>query len=183
MIVIMCESLLHIIDGLESDTLDCQRGDILFAAGQRVVWLYRVISGELNLLRRHQDGGQLVLHRATAGSIIAEASVFSDYYHCDAEVTVSGRIQRLNRTEFRHRITTQPAMAERWGKHLAQTLQQTRLRSEILSLKTVRSRLDAWIDVNKPSRSKNPPWKTVAAEIGVSPEALYRELARRRENR
>lgn len=181
MIAIMCESLLQIVDGLESDTLDCQQGENLFTAGQQVFWLYRVLSGELSLLRRHRDGSQLVLHRATAGSIIAEASVFSEHYHCDAEVTVSGRIQRLNRTEFRHRITTQPAMAERWGKYLAQSLQHARLRSEILALKTVRSRLDAWIAAS--TTSDNPPWKAVAAEIGVSPEALYRELARRRDNK
>lgn len=179
----MCESLLQIIDGLDSNTLDCQQGENLFITGQRVFWLYRVLSGELNLVRRHRDGSQLVLHRATAGSIIAEASVFSEHYHCDAEVTIAGRIQRMNRTEFRHRITTQPTMAELWGKYLAHSLQHARLRSEILSLKTVRSRLDAWIAANKTSKSNNPSWKAVAAEIGVSPEALYRELARRRENK
>jgi len=47
-------------------------------------------------------------------------------------------------------------------------------------LKTVAARLDAWLafhDNQLPPRGKRVEF---AREIGVSPEALYRELARRR---
>ncbi|SFI57623.1 hypothetical protein SAMN05216525_110176 [Bradyrhizobium sp. Gha] len=48
-----------------------------------------------------------------------------------------------------------------------------------LSMKTVAARLDAWIEWN----GKLPPkgeWVSLAAELAVSPEALYREIGRRR---
>ena len=48
-----------------------------------------------------------------------------------------------------------------------------------LSLRTVAERLDAWIAASGRYPAKGE-WKTVAAEIGNSPEALYRELAKRR---
>ena len=53
-----------------------------------------------------------------------------------------------------------------------------RLRSEILGMKTVAERLDSWLAFN-PLPPKGQ-WAATADNIGVSPEALYRELARRR---
>jgi hypothetical protein len=55
------------------------------------------------------------------------------------------------------------------------------LRAEILSLKTVSARLDAWMDWNGGVLPNKGEWKLVAGEISVSPEALYRELGRRRD--
>ena len=73
-----------------------------------------------------------------------------------------------------------PGFAESWAVHLSRELHATRLRAEVLSLRTVRERLDAWIAWNGESLPTKSTWKTVANEIGTSPEALYRELARRR---
>lgn len=50
----------------------------------------------------------------------------------------------------------------------------------MLSLKTVAERLDAWTAANQGAPPIKGEWKTVAVEMGVSPEALYRELAKRR---
>ena len=75
-----------------------------------------------------------------------------------------------------------PAFAAAWASHLAGEVRDARLRAEILALKTVAVRLSAWIA----ARGKFPPkgtWKTVAQEIGISSEALYREIAQRRRGR
>ncbi len=53
-------------------------------------------------------------------------------------------------------------------------------RAEILSLRTVAARLDAWTAANHDRLPEKGAWKTLAAELATSPEALYRELARRR---
>ena len=68
-----------------------------------------------------------------------------------------------------------------WAGYLAQELQRARLRSEILSLKTVAQRLDAWIAWNGGRSPKKGEWRFVANQIGISPEALYREIATRRD--
>jgi hypothetical protein len=47
----------------------------------------------------------------------------------------------------------------------------------------VAARLDAWIASNDGNVLGKREWKIVASQIGVSPEALYRELAKRRSNR
>ncbi|MCP4184697.1 MAG: hypothetical protein GY761_15500 [Hyphomicrobiales bacterium] len=47
-------------------------------------------------------------------------------------------------------------------------------------MKKVSERLDAWLDWYSGELPHKGEWKEVAAEIGVSPEALYRELASRK---
>jgi CRP-like cAMP-binding protein len=73
-----------------------------------------------------------------------------------------------------------PALAAAWAQHLALEIQRARAHAEILSLKTVAERVDAWITLNDGTLLPKGSWRRVASEIGVSPEALYRELARRR---
>jgi CRP-like cAMP-binding protein len=48
----------------------------------RVVHFVR--RGAIHLVRREENGASLILQRARAGSILAEASVYSDRHHCDA---------------------------------------------------------------------------------------------------
>ena len=77
-------------------------------------------------------------------------------------------------------LAKSPEFSNVWSNYLAQELQRSRLRSEILSLKTVAGRLDAWIAWNGRDAPEKGEWKLLASEIGVSPEALYREIAKRR---
>jgi hypothetical protein len=44
----------------------------------------------------------------------------------------------------------------------------------------VAERLDAWIAWNDGNSPEKGEWKLVANQIGVSPEALYREIGKRR---
>lgn len=85
----------------------------------------------------------------------------------------------MSRADLRRRIAESPQLSEAWAGHLASEVQRARLHAEILSLKTVADRLDAWIAWNGA-----PPVKGrgafVAMEIGITPEALYREMAKRR---
>jgi hypothetical protein len=46
-----------------------------------------------------------------------------------------------------------------------------------MSLRTVSERFDFWLAWNEGCLPEKGLWKNIAEEIGVSPEALYRELA------
>lgn len=76
-------------------------------------------------------------------------------------------------------LRSDPTLAEQWSAYLAVELQNMRHRCEILTRKTVAERLSGWLEWNETLPVKGR-WKDVAAEIGVSPEALYRELKKRR---
>jgi CRP-like cAMP-binding protein len=59
-------------------------GAAVFHRGDPVERLYVVRGGTIRLLRHQEDGHAVVLQRASSGDVLAEASVFSAHYHCDA---------------------------------------------------------------------------------------------------
>lgn len=175
MIAIMSGSL---FDGLAVRSRELDAGQVLFNRGTPVRAMYSIADGLVELQRRREDGGVLVLQRAGPGSILAEASLFSRAYHCDAVVRQSSVVHSVSVGAFKAKLRD-PAFAEAWMMRLSHEVQATRMRAEILSLRTVADRLSAWLDLNG-SRPQQEKWVDVAAEIGVSPEALYRELSARR---
>jgi CRP-like cAMP-binding protein len=158
---------------------DFASGDSLFRAGDLVVSMILLRDGRADLVRHTGHGLRMILHRANAGQILGEASAWSDIYHCDAVASSPCVAAFLPRQVFRKRLQAEPGFADRWAQNLAQTVQAARVRVEIRSLSKVSERLDAWLSEGHalPERGH---WQDVAAELGVTREALYRELARRR---
>jgi CRP/FNR family transcriptional regulator, dissimilatory nitrate respiration regulator len=87
----------------------------------------------------------------------------------------------LPKQRFLSVLADDPALATSWSALLARSVQAARLRSEIRSLPRVADRLDAWLGEGNALLEKGR-WQEVAAELGVTREALYRELSRRRTN-
>jgi CRP/FNR family transcriptional regulator, dissimilatory nitrate respiration regulator len=80
----------------------------LFRSGDRTVGLYEVIKGKVRLVRIDRSGQEAILQVAMPGDTLAEASLFSSTYHCDA-TAVGETVVRLYPkpvlfTEFRVRI-------------------------------------------------------------------------------
>jgi CRP-like cAMP-binding protein len=155
-------------------------GSLLFRNGDPVVSLFLVRTGELRLVRMLPHGFQLTLQRAGSASVLAEASLFADRYHCDALAAEHSTLMAVPIADARAALESDAALACVLARHLAGEVQRTRTRAEILSLKSVADRIDAWMAVNGDALPPKGRWNQVASEIGISPEALYRELARRR---
>jgi CRP-like cAMP-binding protein len=166
----------HIFDDALMKTFD--QGAVLFRREDRVHSMYLVRSGIVALERPLTDGTALTLNVATAGMALAEASLFATTYHCDAIARMNAEIAIMPRAAFRSALRERPDAALSLIETHAKEVQSQRTRIEILRLRRVSDRLDVWLDLNA-----EPPtgeWIRVADQIGVSPPALYRELARRR---
>jgi CRP-like cAMP-binding protein len=175
----MIEIMLNHIQVLPHTRQVFRKSQYLFHQGDAVMSMFLIESGEARLLRRQRDGGAIVLQRALPGSFLAEASLFTAQYHCDATATTRVSTRQISRLAMRKLFENDPAFAAAWASHLADEVRSARLRAEVLALRTVAERLGAWIA----AKGEFPPkgtWKTVAQEIGTSPEALYREIAQRR---
>ena len=59
-------------------------GEYLFRIDAQTVGLFEVIKGRIKLVRIDPSGRETVLYVAGAGDTVAEASLFSPVYHCDA---------------------------------------------------------------------------------------------------
>ncbi len=177
----------HLRD-IRSRVVTLAAGQYLFHAGDPVRDLFVTRRGGVHLVRHQPDGSVLVLQRGGPGSIVAEASVYSDSYHCDGvawnqrDAARAGDTQvvAFARTEIVRHLRENADFADAWARHLAHELQRVRMLAEILSIRTVAKRLDAWMAWRNGECPRRGDWHAVANEIGVSPEALYRELARRR---
>jgi CRP-like cAMP-binding protein len=163
----------------DAGTLTLGAGETLFHAGDPVEQVFLVRSGDVMLVRHGADGSRMILHRAGPGDLLAEASVWSDRYHCDAVARSPTEVETVPRSAFRAALARDPELAEGWARRLARAVQAARLRAEIRGLRTVAERLDAWLGAEGrlPDRGR---WQELAEELGVTREALYRELARRR---
>lgn len=156
-----------------------REGQYLFHRDDRVKSMFLIESGTAQLIRHHPNGNVVVLQRAGPSSVLAEASLFTPKYHCDAIATSPVVACLISRTAMQPLFFTNQDFARAWATHLAGEVRDARLRAEILTLKTVAERLDAWIADNGRVPEKGG-WKAIAQEIGTSPEALYREIARRK---
>jgi CRP-like cAMP-binding protein len=118
-------------------------GDVLFRAGDQVVSMILLRDGHADLVRHTGHGLKMILQRAGPSQILAEASAWSDTYHCDAVATEPCLAALLSRPVFHARLKSDPGLAEHWARNLARAVQAARLRAEIRSLPRVADRLDA----------------------------------------
>ncbi len=180
MIAIMSISFFDHLLCLKHSQRRFSSGELVFERADPISQYYAVQSGEVHLLRRQEDGKAVILQRAVAGAILAEASFGAQAYHCSAVAATDSTLVIFNRKHVQELLITNSVVAGAFTAHLAREVQNARRRAEILSLHRVADRVSAWLVWNEGILPPKGSWYRMAAEIGVSGEALYRELARRR---
>ena len=179
MITIMLKQFETTFSGPDVRRRHFAAGALLFRRDEPVLWLHIVVTGRVHLVRQTPRGRDLILQRAQAGSPLAEASLFADRYHCDGQAEEATETLGIRVAAVRKRLLKEPEFAQWWAEHLAREVQAARLRAELLTLKTVAERLDAWLSLNGGAVPLRGAKVRLAAELGMSPEALYREINRR----
>ena len=180
MIVIMSADFIENLIARADKRRKLDQGAYLFYQGEPVKSVFVIEDGCIALTRYQRDGASIVLQRATGKMVLAEASAYSESYHCNAIAELPSSVFELPKAVFLRDLQRDTAFAYSWAAHLAGEVQSARYRSEILTRKTVAERLDGWLawQGNKlPSKGR---WRSLAVQLGVSPEALYRELSKRR---
>jgi len=154
------------------------RGTLLFETGRRPGSMHFVGDGEVVLQRIGEDGEVVVL-QGTRHGFVAEASLQSDRYHCDAVVVADATVTCIPRQPLLSALRSDAAFALRWIGMLNKEVRRLRQQCERLSLNTVEARLLHLIRTEGEASSLpiDAGLKTLAPEIGVTHEALYRCVA------
>lgn len=179
MILIMSIDHRRLFDTAMASDRQLQRGESLFLAGDPPSHIALVRKGLLHLLRSTSAGAAVILQAAGPGDVLAEASAYSPVVHCSAVAARMTIVTLLPMVAFRRRLRDSPDLAEAWSAYLARSVQSARMLAEIRTLRTVAERLDAWLGEGGVLPAKGFV-QDLASEIGVTREALYREVARRR---
>jgi CRP-like cAMP-binding protein len=156
-------------------------GEALFRLGSKTVGLYEVIAGRVRLSRVDRSGREIVLHVAGPGETLAEASLFSPQYHCDAIATIDATVRVYPKRQVLAAFEENPKAARAFTETLAVQVMSLRTRIEQRNIRSARERVRHFLTVNVgPDRRTvelRGTLKDLAAEIGLTHEALYRTLA------
>ena len=151
-------------------SIDMEDGDILFRQDQPTSGLYRVVTGCVTLQRSSLNGDKLTLHRAIADGLFAEASIFSDKYHCDAVGTVPGRVLKISKADVISTMRTNPVFSEGFTRLLAVQVQRYRAHIEMLAIGSAKERVIAAVQAGYFDATVTE----LATRINLTHESCYR---------
>lgn len=162
----------------QCQTQQFAKGDYLFHLGKVPQSMFFIVSGEAVLSRANTYGESTVLQRCKGG-FLSEASLLTDVYHCDAIATHSGTAITLPIAAFRESLKKED-FSLKWVKLLSREIMRLRTQSERLGLKDIKSKLIHLIETEGKSGllSLDANYKSLASELGVTHEALYRTIAK-----
>ncbi len=154
-----------------------EKGDYLFHQGKKPEYMFFIVSGEAVLARTSSHGEPTTLQRCKGG-FISEASLLVDAYHCDAIATQNGQTISIPIQSLRDALIDSK-FSIKWVQLLSREIMRLRTQSERLGLKDIRSKLIHLIETEgkKGILPLQSDYKSLASEIGVTHEALYRTMS------
>ena len=154
-----------------------EKGDYLFHQGKKPEYMFFIVSGEAVLTRISSHGEPTTLQRCKGG-FVSEASLLVDAYHCDAIATHNGQAITLPIKSLREALADSK-FSMKWVQLLSKEIMRLRTQSERLGLKDIRSKLIHLIETEGKQGVLilQSDLKSMASEIGVTHEALYRAIA------
>ena len=145
--------------------------ETLFRQGDVTTGLYIVLSGRVHLERVGPNGERFVIHRAKAGTSFAEASIFSEHYHCDALVIEAGEFMRIDKNAVLQAFAD-IEFSRAYGRHAARQIQAQRQLLEIVGIRSAEERVMAGLVAGL----LDGQVVDFAALLRLSHEATYRAL-------
>lgn len=156
-----------------------KKGDTLFRQGDKVTQLHIVEQGRIQLNRNTVDGSPTVLQVSLAGEMVAEASLFSDAYHCSAiadRTCVGFSIRKQDIIEY---LSSSPQASMQVMEILAQQIRDLRTLHEIRNIRSAKERVFSYLKLLSDEQAQVKllmSLKDVAYRLGLSHEAFYRAL-------
>ncbi|BCB17176.1 Crp/Fnr family transcriptional regulator [Bosea sp. ANAM02] len=156
-------------------------GETLFATGDATRGFFAVRNGQIRLARCSASGRETVLFVAGTGERFAEASLFAETYHCDAQAIIESTVACFPRTEALHLLQNDAAARLDLTADLARQVMELRSALTLRDVRSARERVLAYLVARTGADGRTVAikglLKDVAATIGLAPAVLYRTLA------
>lgn len=169
----------EIISCFKLINLSLKKGDILFLQNDEILNMYFIKAGRLKLQRETVEGFSVIQHIAFRGEIIAEASLFSQNYHCSAVADMSTEVGYLRKIDLLNYLEKKPAAMKKLLELYANQIINLRIINEIKNIRSAKERtltfLRSEMDENCEVKL-SVSLKDMAYCIGLSHETFYRTL-------
>lgn len=168
----MLSDLLKSLPDNATAAVEVAQNSLLYQQGEKARGFFKVLSGSVILQRMTETGDTLVLLRASTGAFFAEASIFSEAYHCDALCISDSQLIRYDRQAALNLMRKDPDFSMRFAHHLATQVQQYRAHAEILAVRSAKQRVLAALIAGYHQGTVTE----LAARINLTHEACFRAL-------
>ena len=156
-------------------------GEALFRLGDKAAGFYEVVSGRVRRVRVDRVGRETVLHVAGPAETLAEDSLFSGQYHCDAVANTDATVRVYPKRQVVSVFEKDPKALKTFTAMLAHQVMSLRTRLQQRNIRSARERVRRFLALNIGPDGRtvelHGTLKDLAAEIGLTHEALYRALA------
>lgn len=156
-------------------------GETLFHLGDKTTGFYEIIAGRVRMARVDRSGREVILFIAGPGEIIAEASLFSPAYHCDAIASTDAVVRLYPKAAMLAAFDRDAKSAQAFTATLAHQVMNLRTRIAQRNIRSARERVRHFLSLNADADGRGVELpgtlKDLAAELGLTHEALYRTLA------
>lgn len=156
-------------------------GETLFRLGGKTEGLYEVVAGRVRLCRVDRSGREVILYVAGAGETIAEASLYSPSYHCDAIASTAAQVLLYPKHAVLAAFAKDAGAGQAFTAMLARQVMNLRTRVARRDIRSARERVRHFLALNAGADGRtvvlSGTLKDLAAELGLTHEALYRTLA------
>lgn len=154
------------------------KGSQLWLAGEKVQRMIYIVNGSAHIFNTRNNGYHQIIDRYNSHDIIAPYTIYIKNYVFNAEATSAIETVEHSLPSFRKLIETEIGKVH-WTELLQANLLRTLKRIDMLTYPTVNEKLDEWMKLNNRLPAKGE-YTVIANELGISREALYRELGKRR---
>ena len=156
-------------------------GQALFRMGDPTAGIYEVLQGQVQMVRVDASGREIILYAASAGETFAEAALFSPVYRCDALTRTGATVRLYPKAKVLSEFRQHPQAADAFMAILAHEIMNLRTRLEQRNIRSARDRVRHFLALNTGTDGRTVllrgTLKDLAAELGLTHEALYRALA------
>jgi len=155
-------------------------GEVLFRQGDEARGMLLLKSGAVRLLRHTADGHEVTLHSVMPGESFAEASLFSDVYHCSCISQRDSMVEILPRQAVLRLLREDADAAMLLAAGLAEQVRNLRAQAELRGIHGSTKRLLAALRLHADESGQvrlRGSLKTLAGELGMAHETIYRALA------
>ncbi|MDJ0595684.1 MAG: Crp/Fnr family transcriptional regulator [Pleurocapsa sp. MO_226.B13] len=159
---------------------DLAAKQILVQQGETADSIYFLLSGQIRLATFTEE--RIINHYfVLAGESFAEVALFSDIHVCSAIANVPSRVAKIDKELFRQALEDYLNLTNVYMNQLAYRYKTVKTLLELRSIRSARERLLQYLILQKEPDNQTivlqRPLKDLAIELGLSAEALYRNLS------
>ena len=159
-----------------------QQGEPLFEQGDPATHIFVVHKGCVRLVRYTHEGYAVPIYSAYEGESFAEAAMFSEIYHCDAEAVLPSAVLCYPKKQVLEILHTYPEKSDRFMALLTRQVRSLRSLLELRSIHSASERILQYFFLHADPQDleikRLGTYKDMAHELGLAHETFYRALAK-----